>query len=171
MVATGKLRIGTDTILEPLNKLLAVVTNDILVNCPYLKAVGGLKTSNSLTTITTIFGTCSSLTLAPLFNTINITGAPTPYTNCRSLRVAPQYNFTITTINNWYSSCSSLIEGSFVTVTNLINYVGKLEAPALNRIYNNLSLTAPTATLTVSSNPGFAASTQAIATGKGWTLL
>jgi BspA type Leucine rich repeat region (6 copies) len=90
--------------------------------------------------------------------------------NLRHLKFGTSVFASLTSGPPTFASCSSLarIEGLAVPISFSVASC-RLEAAALDEIYT--ALPSVTATITVSSNPGTAADTPSIATGKGWTVM
>jgi hypothetical protein len=168
---------GTCTSLRTvplLNTALGTTFASMFTGCAALQSVPLFNTSSG-TTFSSMFSSCASLQTVPLFDTALVTVFSNMFNGCTSLETVPAFNVISSTANiSTFSSASNVKSIAFVNisislaVTNL-----SLARAQLVEIFNNLATVAGK-TLTVTGNHGvvdLSAGDQAIATGKGWTLV
>ena len=128
----------------------------------------------SVTTLANAFQNCTSLwsITFPTGSLSLVSTLASVFQGCASLQsiTFPTGSLgSVTTTTNAFATC-----GSLKRITNCLIPVSftlpcSISATELNEIYTSLPVVT-SKTLTVSANYGYAASTQSIATGKGWTL-
>lgn len=169
--------------------------SSMFLGCRNLESVPLLDLSSGIQ-LSAMFGECYSLRNIPLFDTSQATNMSLMFEGCPSLITIPLLNTSsVAFFSGMFQSCSVLVSVpslnmvSAISVTDIFAGCGLLtsaplvnlstsisiplsllSAAALNTIYNNLPTVTGSQQLIVSSNYGFAASTQSIATNKGWTL-
>lgn len=167
-------------------------------DCASLKTIPFLVTGgNGATTFTSMFSGCSSLKTVPLIDTHLATGLSSMFRDCLSLITIPlldtsaNLNFSSmfsgclslqavpllntaagTNFATMFQTCPSLTVGALSGTRFAISYtLCRLSAAELDNIYTNLGAASGGAqTITVTTNPGVATDTPAIATAKGWTV-
>ena len=73
-----------------------------------IKQIPQLDTS-AVTSMSSMFSTCTSLTTIPLLNTSKVTSMSSMFFNCISLTTIPQLDTSaVTSMNNMFSNCTSL---------------------------------------------------------------
>lgn len=176
------------------------VTNftNMFSSCRSLKSLPLLDTSKG-TNFTSMLASCNSLVEIPLFNTIlatnmtgmfngaqaiiyvpalntsNVTTVSQMFNNCYNLREMPALNLPLCTVfTTWLGNNTTLSKSGVYGATRSHSYSGmSLSQANIVTIFTNLGTAAGAQTITVSSNPGYAALTAAerlIATNKGWTI-
>ena len=160
------------TSIPALNTSLGTTFASTFQNCYSLTSIPALDTSKA-TSVSSMFSGCYKLQEVPISNTSLSNTFANTFNACYSLRSIPSISFsadTATALTSTFASCTNLTSfnatgiGLTFTVANC-----KLSAAALNNLYTNLP-TVTGKTVTVTGNPGAAASDITIATSKGWTV-
>lgn len=164
--------------------------------CKALVSVPSLNTQNA-SDMSFMFTDCWSLTIVPKFNTQVVTTWASIFANCYSLSSVPSMNtFSVSTfqlafsncwslssigsldmssasnLNNTFDNCYSLQDiNAYGMFANFTVNQSKLSSAALNKLYDALSSTVASASVTVSNNWGYGDSDTSIATAKNWTVL
>jgi hypothetical protein len=142
-------------------------------NCSSLKTVTGLtNNTKNVTSIVSMFNSCNSIEIAPLFDTSNVTNSMgTVFSSCFNLKTIPAYSTTsCTAMSNFCNTAYSVTR--ILTPIKFTNSIAnlKLSADALNELFTILP-TVTGQTLTITGNPGTATCNTSIATAKGWTVV
>lgn len=139
-------------------------------SCFRLKKGFNFANTSNVTTINSMYNTCSILMEFPAYNFPLVEFAQTSFvTSCNSLQVIPNMivgNTATFSFTNTYNLTKMLmpIYTSF-SITN-----NKMSATALNEMYSILP-TVTGQTITVAGNYGVASDDPSIATAKGWTVV
>lgn len=139
-----------------------------LRDIPLINTVAG-------TNFSSMFVNCRNLQTIPLINTIAGTTFTSMFNGAYSIQTLPNLNTAAGTVfTNMLSGTVTLAKGAFQGTRYTISYSGMcLSQTAIVDIFNGLGTAVGTPTITVSSNPGYAALTAAerlIATNKGFTI-
>lgn len=183
----------------PDNYDTSLVTNmtSTFNNCIALKKGPAWNTA-AVTTPATMFSGCSSLLELPSYNWGAVTTYGTPYNGCNLLRKIGVWTHKASNTSSVYiTSMQSIVEipavdmsgmtttwsGPFTTAMPWVqrsritgirvshSYSGAGLGPvALNEVFTNLGTALASAAINITNNPGAAACTRSIATGKGWTV-
>ena len=164
-------------------------------DCFSLTTIPLLNTAN-VTTFSTTFRACASLVSVPLLSWAKVTNADGAFTLCNALEALPDFvspstsnlngfltgflqglqelpaiDFLSTSIPISNTAVPSLGRSRLknVKITHSYAYCS-MQAAALEEVYTNLA-TVTGQTITVTGNPGAAASNKSIATAKGWTVI
>lgn len=178
----------------------ASVTNfsNMFTFCTSLKTIPTINTQ-AATNVTGMFQNCYSLREIPLLNFSNVNNFDQCFSFCNNMQNYPlldtskgtnfnnmfDANYTLqklpnlstilgTTFANMLRDCNSISKAAFQGTRYSISYATMcLSQSEIVNIFNGLGTAVGTPTITVSSNPGYAALTAAeklIATGKGFTI-
>lgn len=142
--------------------------------CYSLKSLPLLNLSNG-TNFDGAFQSCTSMPFYPLFDTSKGTIFQQMFYLNTSLQQLPNLNTALgSNFANMLNSVPSLAKGAFQGTRYSIAYQNMcLSQSAIVGIFNGLGTAVGTPTITISSNPGYAALTAAerlIATAKGFTI-
>jgi surface protein len=78
-------------------------------NLPSLRNVQIAPTITTVTDTSTMFQNCTSLQIAPQFNTAAVTNMDSMFTDCSSLQIVPLLNTAaVTSMNSMFTSCTNL---------------------------------------------------------------
>jgi hypothetical protein len=142
-------------------------------SCSSIKKVTGLtNNTKTVTSTSSMFNSCFSLEIAPLFDTSSVTSSMTSmFASCFNLKTIPAYSTaSCTSMGNFCNTAYSVTR--ILTPIKFTNSIAnlKLSANALNELFTILP-TVTGQTLTITGNPGTATCNTSIATAKGWTVV
>lgn len=131
--------------------------NSCFDSCTNLIEIEGITNTSQVTDITGMFGYCSKMTTAPLFDTSNVTNFSRMFQKCQELISVPQYNTSKgTNLSEMFSDCRKLETVptlDFSSATNLnsmFSYCTKLSNESINNIMAScISATSYTGTKTL----------------------
>ena len=156
------------------NTILGTNFTSFFQGCSSLATVPSLNTP-AATTMTNMFNGCAALMELPGLSASNVTIVTQMFSSCVNLKQLPALNLpACTTFTSWISNIATITKSNITGATRAHSYTGNsLSQASIVTIFNNLGIASGAQTITVSSNPGYAALTageRAIATGKGWTI-
>ena len=157
-----------------LNTALGTTTASMFEFCGSLKTVPLLNLS-SCTTMFTMFDGCYSLQFLPLFNTPLVADFRYAFQQMYSLQQIPNLNTAAgTQFLGVVGLSPSIAKAAFQGTRYAISYANMcLSQAEIVNIFTGLGTAVGTPTITISTNPGYAAVTapeKLIATTKGWTI-
>lgn len=127
------------------------------------------------TNMTGMFNGCNNIMYLPALNTANVTTLSQTFNNCINLRELPAFNLPLCTVfTTWLGTNTTLSKSNIIGTRFSHSYTGmSLSQANIVTIFTNLGTASGAQTITVSTNPGYAAVTapeKLIATTKGWTI-
>jgi len=157
-----------------LNTALATTVSGMFQNCISLRTIPALVTTLS-TSFFSMFDGCYSLQSVPLINTVAGLDFRYMFQQCQSLQLLPNLNTAVgTQFLGVVSLSPSIAKAAFQGTRYAISYANMcLSQTEIVNIFYGLGTAVGTPTITISTNPGYAAVTapeKLIATTKGWTI-
>ena len=156
------------------NMALVTDATSMFSGCSAMASVGNISATGNCLNMSSMFASCTALTVAPTMDTSKVTNMSGMFSGCNGIVTIPAYNTAnVTNFGSTFLNCTSMVEIPITSINAAFALPqARLSQAAIGNIFTVLTPRTSSLTITLTANPGVTtAYTKTATSTAGSTLL